>query len=177
MELRPLRINQQHRSQESLNTQRNPMGKLCPSPQQLAQLLQCPMVTLCHWLQAKGLLHSHSGPMRLVRLVQAMQCKAQAQLQLQLVLLRTVLLLPDQTRRPWFLHLSCTQVRDPTPRHQLVMILRPPWAPLPPAFYTDHPRRRLRLKAVLLDLLVFPPMYLKYFIRMVAQARNLPTQR
>ena len=173
MEPQPLRLNQQRRSQGLPDIQRNPMEMLCPFRRQLAQALQCPMVKLCQLLQVMKLPHSHLGPMRLVQLLRVARRKAQPQMQL--VLRRTPLFLLDRLRRPWSLNINSFPARDPIPSHQLVMILRLHKSS-PRTSYTDHPRRRLRLKAIISDLPAFLPMSLKFCTKTVALVRNLPTQ-
>ena len=170
--------NQQRRSRGLPDTQRNPMDKLYPYRQQLAQVLQCPMVKSCQLLQVKKLLHSHLGPTRLVqllRVMQSLQVTPQCKAQLQLVLRRTTALLQDRLQRLLFFHINSFSARDHIPSRQLVTILRLHNS-FPRAFYTDHRRRRLLLKAIFSDLPAFLPTFLKFFTKMVALARNLPTQ-
>ncbi len=164
------RLNQQRWSQGLRDTQRNPMEKLCPIRQQLEQVPQCLMVKLCQLLQIKEPLHSRPDPVRLAPLQRVSQRKAQLP-----SLLRTALSLQDRLRPPLLLHLNSFTARDPIPNHRLVMILRLHRL-FQRASFTDHPRRRQRLKVIISDPPTFLPTSLKFSTKMVALARNLLTQ-
>ena len=168
-----LQLSQQRQSQELRDTRHNLMDKLYLYRQQLARALPCPTVKLSQLLQITKLLYSHLGPVRQVQLLRVSQRKVH--LPLQALRHRTKLLLQDQLRPRWFLHLRNITARDPTPSHQSVMILRL-LNQSQRASYTDHPPRHLRLRVTITDLRAFLPMSLRFFTKTVALARNLLIQ-